>query len=146
MTLEAIEFWHWWIAAVVFIVVEIVAPSFVFLWMGLSAGVVGLLVLAVPTLAWQAQFLVFAVLTVVALVGWRNYLRRRPIETDRPTLNRRGEHYVARVFTLEQAIVNGQGKIHVDDSTWKIEGEDLPAGAKVRVVGVEGTLLKVEQL
>ncbi len=145
MSLEQIVFWHWWVAAVVFIVIEIVAPGFVFLWMGLAAGIVGLLLLAIPSMIWQIQFLIFALLSVATLVAWRAYLRRHPTETDRPALNRRGEQYVARVFTLEEAIVNGHGKIHVDDSTWKIEGEDLPSGAKVRVTGVQGTVLKVDK-
>ncbi len=145
MSLEQIVFWHWWVAAVVFIVIEIVAPGFVFLWMGVAAGIVGLLLLAIPSMIWQIQFLIFALLSVATLVAWRAYLRRHPTETDRPALNRRGEQYVARVFTLEEAIVNGHGKLHVDDSTWKIEGEDLPSGAKVRVTGVESTVLKVEK-
>ena len=145
MDLEQIVFWHWWLAAVVFIVIEIVAPGFVFLWIGVAAGIVGLLLLAVPSMTWQIQFLIFALLSVVTLVAWRAYLRRHPTETDRPALNRRGEQYVERVFTLEEAIVNGHGKLHVDDSTWKIEGEDMPSGAKVRVTGVESTVLKVEK-
>ena len=81
---------------------------------------------------------------MVSAVGWRAYLHRHPTETDKPTLNRRSQQYVGRTFTLEEAIVNGQGKIHVDDSTWKIEGEDLPAGTKVKVTGADGTVLKVE--
>jgi membrane protein implicated in regulation of membrane protease activity len=32
------------------------------------------------------------------------------------------------MFTLVQLIINGTGKLVVDDTTWKIEGEDLPAG------------------
>jgi len=32
----------------------------------------------------------------------------------------------------------------VDDSTWKVKGLDAPAGGLVRVVGVEGTELRVE--
>ena len=93
----------------------------------------------------EVQFLIWAVLSVAAVVGSRLYLRRHPIETDRPTLNRRGEQYIGRHFTLEEPIVNGLGKIRVDDSTWKIEGPDaLPAGCKVKVTDVEGTVLKVE--
>jgi membrane protein implicated in regulation of membrane protease activity len=145
MSLEGIEFWYWWIAAVVFVVIEILAPGFVFIWLGIAAAVVGALLLAVPAISWELQFLIFAVLSVAAVVVSRIYLRRNPTESDHPNLNRRGEQYVTRVFTLEEAIVNGQGKIQVDDSTWKIEGEDLPAGAKVRVVGVDGTRLKVEK-
>ncbi|MCG8379509.1 MAG: NfeD family protein, partial [Proteobacteria bacterium] len=58
--------------------------------------------------------------------------------------NRRGEQYVGRIFTLEEPIVNGVGKVKVDDSTWKVMGVDMPAGTKVRVLSVDGTILNVE--
>lgn len=142
--LEQAEFWHWWIAAILFLVIETFAPGAVFLWLGVAAGVVGLVLLIFSGLGWEYQFLIFAVSTVGSAVGWRAYVRRHPTETDKPTLNRRGEQYVGRTFTLQDAIVNGQGKITVDDSTWKIEGDDLPAGTKIQVTGVDGTVLKVE--
>jgi membrane protein implicated in regulation of membrane protease activity len=144
MSLEEIEFWYWWVAAVVLIVVEVFAPGTVALWMAVSAAVVGLLLLAVPDLTWEIQLLIFAVLSVATVVGWRAYQLRYPTETDQPALNRRGEQYVGRVFTLSEAIVNGTGKIHVDDTMWKVEGEDLPEGTQIRVTGVDGTLLTVE--
>ncbi len=141
---EEIEFWHWWIAAIVFMVVEVFAPGTVALWMAVSAAAVGLLLLAIPDATWQTQFLVFAVLSVATVIGWRTYQLRYPTVSDQPTLNRRGAQYVGRVFTLDEAIVNGTGKIHVDDTMWKVVGEDLPEGTQVRVTGVEGTLLTVE--
>jgi hypothetical protein len=144
MSPEEIEFWHWWIAAIVLIVVEVFAPGTVALWMGVSAAVVGLLLLAIPDLTWQTQFLVFAILSVATVIGWRAYQLRYPTVSDQPTLNRRGEQYVGRVFTLDEAIVNGTGKIHVDDTMWKVEGADLPEGTRVRVTGVDGTVLTVE--
>ncbi len=144
MSLEEIEFWYWWVAAIAFIVVEVFAPGTVALWMGVSAAVVGLLLLAVPDATWQTQFLVFAVLSVATVIGWRAYQLRYPTLSDQPTLNRRGEQYVGRVFTLSEAIVNGTGKIHVDDTMWKVDGEDLPEGTQVRVTGVAGTVLTVE--
>ena len=142
--LEQAEFWHWWIAAILLLVIETFAPGAVFLWLGIAAGMVGLVLLIFSGLGWEYQFLIFAVCTVGSAVGWRAYVRRHPTETDQPTLNRRGEQYVGRTFTLAEAIVNGKGKITVDDSTWKIEGDDLPAGTKIQVTGVEGTVLKVE--
>jgi len=144
MSPEEIEFWHWWIAAVVLVVIEVFAPGTVALWMGVSAAVVGLLLLAVPDLTWQTQFLVFAVLSVATVVGWRAYQLRHPTVSDQPALNRRGEQYVGRVFTLDEAIVNGRGKIHVDDTMWKVEGQDLAQGTQVRVTGVDGIVLTVE--
>ena len=100
-------------------------------------------------MSWRGMF-VFIWVTCGPRTGRSSVGRPRasgvsPTETDLPTLNRRGEQYVGRHFTLEEAIVNGQGKIRVDDSTWKIEGpEDLPAGSQVQVIAVAGTVLKVE--
>ena len=144
MSLEEIDCWHWWIAAIVLIVIEVFAPGTVALWMAVSAAVVGLLLLAVPDVTWETQFMVFAVLSVATVIGWRAYQLRYPTVSDQPTLNRRGEQYVGRVFTLDEAIVNGTGKIHVDDTMWKVVGADLAEGTQVQVTGVEGTVLTVE--
>jgi hypothetical protein len=47
------------------------------------------------------------------------------------------------VFTLDAPAVNGHGKIRVDDSTWKVVVEqDCPAGTRLRIVGVDGVMLK----
>jgi len=144
MSVEAIEFWHWWIAGIFLLGIEIFAPGFWFLWMAVAAGVVGAILFFLPDLSWQGQVLLFAVLSVVSLIGWRAYQRRYPTQSDEPNLNRRGAQYVGRVFTLDEAIVNGTGKIRVDDTTWKVAGDDRPLGAKVRVTGVAGTVLTVE--
>lgn len=142
--LDAITYWHWWILGAVLVTLEIFAPGAFLLWMGVAAGVVGFVVLAVPDMRWEYQLLIFAVVSVASIALWKSWRSRHPEETDQPTLNRRGEQYVGRVFTLEQPIVNGVGKIRVDDSTWRAEGPDCPAGERVRVVGVDGTLLRVE--
>ena len=74
---------------------------------------------------------------------FRRFLRTTPIQTDRPLLNQRAAQYVGRVFTLAEPIVNGRGKIRVDDSTWRVEGDDCPVGARVRVTDAEGVVLRV---
>jgi hypothetical protein len=142
--LDQVEFWHWWVLGVVLLILEVFAPGAFFLWLAIAAGVLGLLVMAMPSMAWDMQLLVFAVLSVAAVVLGRLWLRRHPIVTDRPTLNRRGDQYVGRVFTLDEPVINGFGKIRVDDTTWKIRGDDCAAGARVRVVGVDGTTLVVD--
>ena len=143
--LAGIEFWHWWVAAIGLIVVETLAPGAIFLWLGVSAAVVGAILLAAPELSWEYQLLIFAVLSVGSVIGWRAYHKRHPTETDLPNLNRRGEQYVGRLITLDDPIVNRVGEIRLDDTSWKVAGQDLPAGARVRVVGVDGVVLQVEE-
>ena len=142
--LETLAYWDWFIAGLVLVILEIFAPGAVFLWLGIAAGVVGAVVFFAPHLAWKFQFTLFAVLSVVSIVVSRRYLKRRPLETDHPNLNRRGAQYVGRDLILDAALSGGRGRLRVDDTTWRVEGPDLPAGAKVRVTAVNGATLKIE--
>lgn len=146
ISFSEIEFWNWWVIAVFLIGIEIFAPGAVFLWMGIAAAVVGFVLLAFPETGWHVQLLVFAGVSLVSILVSRYFLRDRFPKPDKErVLNRRGAHYIGRTFTLVEPIVDGKGLLHVDDSRWKVEGEDLPAGAKVTVVGIDGTVLKVER-
>lgn len=146
MALDSIVWWHWWVAGLVFLTLEAVLPGAVFLWMGVSAAVVGLLALIVPALGWKAEFIIFGVLAIAAVLAWRRWRPEVPA-ADQPTLNRRGQSYVGRQFTLSEPLVNGIGTLRVDDSQWRISGAgDMPAGAQVRVVAADGATLRVERL
>jgi membrane protein implicated in regulation of membrane protease activity len=48
------------------------------------------------------------------------------------------------VFTLSEAIEQGEGKIKVDDTHWKVSGPKLDRGAEVRVTGTNGSVFTVE--
>ncbi|RVL11686.1 NfeD family protein, partial [Sinorhizobium meliloti] len=61
-------------------------------------------------------------------------------------LNRRGESLVGRTAVLEQPIAEGRGRVRLDDTTWSVEGPDLPVGARVRIVASSGRHLTVEQI
>ncbi len=143
MTLEQLGYWHWWILAAVLIIFEVFAPGAFFLWLGLAAAAVGGIVYLMPGMEWEYQVLIFSVLSVISIIVWQKFFRQNASDTDQPTLNRRGEQYVGRVFTLDEAIVDGMGKIRVDDSTWKIHGDDCPAGTRVEVTSANGTILEV---
>ena len=146
MDAAQITYWHWWILAIALLIFEIATPGFFLLWIGIAAGLVGALLWFMPGLGWEYQILIFAVLSVTSVVLWRMYQKAHPTTSDQPALNRRGEQYIGRVFTLQEGIVNGVGKIRVDDSTWKVEGADCPAGTRIHVVGVDGVILKVESV
>lgn len=142
--LEHIVFWHWWILAGVLLILELTAPAFFFLWLGIAAAAVGLILLVFPNIPIETQLVLFGIASIVAVMAWRKYRETRPVTTDQPNLNRRGHQYINRVFSLDSPIVNGVGKVTVDDSTWKVKGPDLPAGTPVKVTGVDGTVFTVE--
>ncbi|MFK7885870.1 MAG: NfeD family protein [Gammaproteobacteria bacterium] len=134
---------HWIIAGVVLFIFEVFAPGAFFLWLGVAAAVVGALLALVPV-PWEMQWLLFCVLSVGSIFGWRAYKRRNPDVEAYPNLNQRGRSLVGRRFTLADPISDERGKVNVDDSIWKVRGPDLPAGTVVVVREVEGTLLVVE--
>jgi membrane protein implicated in regulation of membrane protease activity len=143
---ENIVFWHWWIAAGLLLILELTTPTFFFLWLGIAAAATGLVLLVFPGLSVETQLVLFALLSVVAVVVWRKFREQSPVISDQPNLNRRGEQYVGRIFTLAQAIENGVGKVTVDDSTWQVSGPDLVSGTKVRVDGVDGVVFQVVEV
>lgn len=143
MSLELLP-WHWFVAGVMLIIFEMLAPMGHTLWLGISAIVVGAILFLFPEMSWKLQMLIFAVLSVASVIMYKQFVSKNPTETDSPDLNRRGERYVGRVFTIDEPIVNGIGKIKVDDSTWRVNGGDQPAGATVKVVAVDGSTLQVE--
>ena len=73
--------WSWVIFGLILLGIEILAPSTFLLWPGLSALVVGLitLVLGVDNTIWpwQAQLLVFLVLSLVIAYFGRQLVRSR---------------------------------------------------------------------
>lgn len=140
--LQGLQWWHWWILGAILAAVETLLPGVLAIWFGAAALVVGALLLVVP-IPWQLQLVLFAVLGVVALLLWRRFRHPEGPETEHSTLNQRGQHYVGQSFTLVEPIQGGTGKIQAGDSVWLVQGSDAPAGARVRVVGVNGTVLKV---
>ena len=137
-------YWGWLIFGLVLLGLELVAPVAFFLWLGISALVTCLILFLLPEISWQVQFLVFSVLSVSSIILSRRYLVGRQTQSDQPNLNRRAEQYVGRVFTLSEAIEQGEGKVKVDDSHWKVSGPSMKKGSEVRVTSVQGSIFLVE--
>lgn len=139
--------WSWWIVGLVFLGLEILIPGVFLLWIGLAAIVVGAVSLGfwnAEFWGWQLQLMVFAVLAIAfALVGRR--ISGSNAESDQPMLNRRVEGLVGRTATLEEPISEGKGRIRLDDTTWIVQGPDMPAGARVRITTAQAGGLTVER-
>ena len=137
--------WNWLILGAVFLALELVAPGAFMLWIGLAALAVGLISFAIEW-SWQAQLVTFAVLSLALIPVWRHFAPTVEQPSESPLLNRRAESYIGRTFTLENPIVDGVGRVHIDDTIWRVTGPDSPAGSQVRIMRVEGPNLFVERV
>jgi len=141
--MSAMLWWHWIVIAVVLAAAETLLPGVVAIWFAVSAAVVGLVMVVFGGLPWQYQWLGFAILGIVAMLAYRSYRKKYPDETEQPNLNQRGIQYIGTELVLVEAIEQGQGRARLGDGVWKVEGPELPAGAHVRVTGVNGAILTV---
>ncbi|RYC11584.1 NfeD family protein [Ciceribacter ferrooxidans] len=139
--------WSWWLLGFLLLAAELALPGVFLVWIGIAALLTGLLSILLWTMGfwvWQLQFLVFATLAVVSTFAGRRFLSSGEQATDEPLLNQRGASLVGRTATLPEPIVNGRGRIRLDDTYWPVMGPDLPAGTKVKVVSGTGRDLVVE--
>ncbi|WP_321394253.1 NfeD family protein [Emcibacter sp.] len=138
--------WLWFVTALALIGFEVAMPGVVFLWLAIASAIVGLIVLMAPDLAWEMQFVIFSVLAVVSVFAGRSYLKKHPLETEDTTLNRRGAQYLGHNYTLVSDMENGEGKIKIGDTLWKVSGEfDGKVGDIVQVTGSSGVILTVTE-
>ena len=135
--------WNWLILAGLFLVLELLAPGIFLIWFGIAAGIVGALAL-VFDVAWQWQLMLFAILSLAAVIAARKFLRKDDAQSDRPLLNRRAQQHVGKSYLVADAIENGRGKVKIGDTLWRAEGPDAAQGARVKVTGTDGATLMVE--
>ncbi len=141
---DNLQFWHWWVFAIVLVILEVFSPGAFFMWMGAAAAASGLALLVVPELSWQMQFIIFAVASIAAILIGRTFFNRKSANTDDPTLSQLETELTGNIYVVEKAIINGSGRIQVGESTWKAQGPDCEAGSSVKVIGVKGAVLLVE--
>lgn len=137
--------WLWFVLAVILFVLETAIPGVHFLWFGVAAAVLGVIALAAP-IGWELQVVLFSLLSFVTVYLVRRSSSQEAAATDEPVLNVRGAQYIGRRVRVEEAILNGRGKVRVGDTIWAAQGEDAPQGAEVEVTGVNGTVLVVQGL
>ena len=141
--------WAWWVLGIVLLILEVLLPGVFLVWIGIAAIITGALSLLLwdqVLWTWQLQWLVFAVLSLVAALIGRRIVSSRDGASDQPHLNQRGQSLVGRTATLEQPISEGRGRIRLDDTMWSVQGPDLPVGARVRVTASNGRDLNVEPI
>jgi membrane protein implicated in regulation of membrane protease activity len=140
--IQTLGAWNWIVLGLILLGIEVMAPGTFILWLGVAALFTGLFVFVADP-GWQTQFIVFGVLSLIAVIAWWFYFRNRGSAASDPILHRRSEMYIGRVCTLDGPLASGSGRVRIEDTVWRVTGPDLPAGARVRVTGADGAVLQV---
>jgi inner membrane protein len=132
--------WIIWIAAgLVLLLLEVLAPGAFMMWLGLAACGTGIVALA-SGIGFELQVVTCAVLAAISLsIGLR--FRHRPTRLNTQHGGLAGRSATALSFR------GREGRVRVGDSDWAARvpaGVPEPSeGAKLRVEGVDGTILIV---
>ena len=140
----------WFIVGALFLIAEVVLPGINLIWFGAAASATGLVALAWPplfaaVLGWEGQMAAFIAFAAISVIGAR-FLAARRFDDGIDRVNRDPSVHIGRELVLAEPIVAGTGRAVWGDSLWRVTGPDLPAGLRVRVVGIDGSTLRVEPL
>lgn len=138
-----IEPWVWFASGLVLIGLELIVPGSFLLWFGAAGLIMGFIV-AYFQVDWRWQLVGWAVLSLLLLFIGRKLTLRRQGEDEDPHLNRRGSRYVGQTVELETDLQHGSGTVKIGDSIWRVTGPDLVKGTNVKIIAVDGPVLRVE--
>ncbi len=132
----------WLVAGLALCAAETFVPGAFLIWIGLAAVALGVVEFFVAIELTPALLLFAALVVVFVFIGRRVY---GSLDSGAPQLPLSRAHaLIGKEFYLDEAIERGYGRMRVGDSLWRVAGDDLPKGAKVRVVAVEdGAEVKV---
>jgi membrane protein implicated in regulation of membrane protease activity len=138
-------FWSWLALAAILLAIEVVTGSGYLLWPAASAAVTA--VAAGFGLPLPEALVLFAALTIVSTLVARRYLPH-PFRPKGPDINDPSHRIVGHDGRAVGPFSGGRGRVFVDGKEWSAElegGEELPAGAEVKVTAVvTGARLKVK--
>ena len=142
-----LEWWHWEIAGLALVLLELAVPAFFVIWFGFGAMLVGLVLLLAPGLALSAQIGVWVLASVAMTVLWFRVFKRSQHKT---LVGTAAGEVIGEIGLLVSAVAPFErGKVRfqrpvLGAEEWACVAESpIAAGERVRVVSVEGSYVKV---
>ena len=144
MNLDGIDpHWIWLTAAAMLGIAELLMPGVFLIWLAAAAAVTGFAALLFG-IDLAFQFALFALLAIAAVYMGRHWYANNPVESSDPHLNDRAVRLIGQTVIVVGAIENGSGRVKIGDGVWNARGPDAALGARVKVIGADGTCLQVE--
>ncbi len=142
-----LEWWHWEIAGLALVLLELAVPAFFVIWFGFGAMLVGLALLVAPGLALSAQIGLWVLASVAMTVLWFRVFKRSQHKT---LVGTAAGEVIGEIGLLVSAVAPFErGKVRfqrpvLGAEEWACMAESaIAAGERVRVVSVEGSYVKV---
>lgn len=137
---------HWVFIALggVLLIIELLGTGGYSLWSGVSAFIVGIIAWIVP-ISWPFLWILFAIFTLIIAYVWWVWLKKHGGDkAEKGTLNQPQKDLIGISTVVVEPIINGYGRVKIKDGTWSAHSdEDMDTGTRVKVIAVDGIMLKV---
>lgn len=142
-----IEWWHWMVAGVVLVLLELAIPAFFVIWFGLGALIVGLSLSIFPAIPLPGQIALWIVASIAFVLLWFKVFKA---QVHRTRVGLSEGQFIGEIGLATHPIMPFQrGKVRfqkpiLGSDVWEaIANEDIAVGERIKVIEVEGSLLKV---
>jgi len=145
-----LAWWHWMVVGLGLGLLELFVASFFVIWFALGALLVGVVMLVIPDMAFSTQILLWTAASVAMTVFWFKVLR----EDAGKTRSGQADEALGEIGVLVRAveplgIESARGEVRfqkpvMGSDVWPcLADEAIAAGERVRVLAVDGQILKV---
>ncbi|ACH37351.1 protein of unknown function DUF107 [Citrifermentans bemidjiense Bem] len=145
-----IVWWHWLTLGLILIGLELIIPSFTIIWFGLGAVIVSIVLASLPSCPLSVQILIWTVASALLTFAWFRFFNTRLDRTKAGSSKGAVIGETGLVIRGAQQYDKGTVKFHLPllgADEWPCVADDpLAVGDRVRVVDVEGHVMKVEKI
>jgi len=141
--------WHWVVLGIVLMLLELAVPAFFLMWFGLGAVVVGLLMLVFPDLSMAYQVIAWTASSMLFVWLWFKVFKSNIFKTraglSRGTFIGEVGLVTKDIRPYEKGQIRFQKPILGNEVWESIADEEIKAGERVKVLEVEGSVLRVSR-
>jgi len=141
------EWWYWAVLGIGLMVAELLLPAFVLIWFGLGALFVSLVMFLAPETSFFLQILIWIVMSSGLVVLWFRVFKPSHHATlsGRSSAQAVGEVglLIKDVAPFQKSQVRFQVPLFGSDIWECVSDEAISAGERVKVVSVDGSILKI---
>ena len=142
-----LAWWHWIVLGIALVLLELAVPAFFVIWFGAGAIIVGLVLLAAPSVSFAWQVVIWSACSLLLIWLWFKVFRPNMHKTragmSRGALVGEVGLVTRDIRPFEKGQIRFQKPI-LGDETWEaLAEEEIRTGDRVRVLDVEGNTLKV---
>jgi membrane protein implicated in regulation of membrane protease activity len=141
---ENILWWHWIVAGLVLLIIEMNIGTFIFLGLGLAAVIVGIVDFFADT-AFTTEIVIWTILSIIALIAWKTWFKEQTISN----IGQSNHSFDTQGTVTGTILPHQRGKVQFDapvlgNSTWHATAnEKIEKGSRVSITEVNGQIIEV---